>query len=164
MKKIQVTQGNFALVDNADFKFLNQYRWCILKSGNQLYARHSLPRINGKNKHILMHVLILDTPKGMDTDHKDGNGLNNQRKNLRICTRSENQRNRGVQKGNIAGIKGVSLHRHNKKWTAQICLNKKKVYLGSFDTKEKAGDAYRRVCIKYHGEYAKMEPSPTPVR
>lgn len=148
MKRIKLTQGKFALVDDADYEMLNKWKWCAIKSGKNFYAQryHS----------IIMHREILQTPKGLETDHIDGNGLNNQRSNLRIATHSQNGKNRGKCNNNTSGFKGVSWNKKNKRWQANIKINGKRKYLGEFTSKELAHIAYCEACTKYHGEFANL--------
>jgi hypothetical protein len=91
-----------------------------------------------------------------EVDHKDGNGLNNRIANLRDATHSQNQRNRGAQSNNPSGLKGVSWHKRDRKWRAQITINGKRKTLGSFRTPDAAHAAYERACIQEYGEYARV--------
>lgn len=156
MKKIKLSQGKYALVDDKDFLELNVFKWYTLKRGKNFYAARNSRVAEVKGRLILMHRFIMQTPNDMQTDHRDGNGLNNQRKNLRVCTVSQNQMNRGIQSNSTSGLKGVSYTKQNKKWKAQILINKKHIYLGYFDTKELAYQAYVTACKKYHKEFAKV--------
>ena len=79
-----------------------------------------------------MHSVIAKTPKGLETDHIDGDTLNNQKRNLRVCTKSQNQHNRKISSNNKSGFKGVSYNKKNKKWQADIQCNGVKIYLGYF--------------------------------
>lgn len=101
-----------------------------------------------------MHRLIMNTPDGMVTDHIDGNGLNNQRKNLRICTHTENMANRKIHINNTSGYKGVTWSKQNNRWRSQIYLDSKNIFLGLFTDKEEAYKAYIKACKKYHKEFA----------
>lgn len=92
----------------------------------------------------------------METDHVDGDKLNNQRSNLRICNGSQNQMNRGIQKSSTTGFKGVSPLRNQ--FRAQIYVNGRQYYLGSFETKALASAAYKEAVLKYHGEFARALP------
>lgn len=157
MKKIKLSQNQFTLVDNKDFKYLNKFNWYVHSGGNTVYAARNSKTINGKRKTIWMHKEIMKTPKGMETDHIDGNGLNNQRKNLRICTKSENQHNRSKYKCNTSGFKGVSWHIGHKKWGASIQSSGKQIYLGYYDSKIEAYNAYCNACTKYHRDFAKIK-------
>lgn len=159
MKKIPLTQGKFALVDDSDYENLVKFDWQAIKSGYCYYAVRNGARIKGKRTPVRMHMVIMETPKGMETDHIDGDGLNNQRKNLRVCTRSENQHNRTKYKNNTSGFKGVVLTKYKNSiyFRAQIVVDGKKVYLGSFSSDVDAYKAYCDACIRYHGEFSNLK-------
>lgn len=157
MKRIKLTQNKFALVDNSDYEWLNNFKWYPDKSGDKnFYVVRNSKDCNGKHKKIRMHQEIMGTPRGMETDHIDGNGLNNQRKNLRICTRSQNQHNRGKYKCNTSGYKGVSWHKVKKKWSANIGVNGKLIFIGDYFTIEQAYKAYCMACQEYHKDFSKF--------
>ena len=154
MKQISLTQWQFALVDDEDFEELNKYKWCALKQWNwKFYVVRSSKRVNGKRPLIYMHITLMNTPKEMHTDHIDGNWLNNQRNNLRICTVSENAMNRGKNKTNTSGFKGVYWNKALNKWQAGIQINWKLKHLWLFDNKLEAYRVYCEKCIKYHWEF-----------
>jgi hypothetical protein len=101
-----------------------------------------------------MHRLISGTPAGMETDHIDGDGLNNRRSNLRFATTSENQRNRVASANNTSGgRKGVNFHRYSGRWRASIQLNGKRRHLGYFDTPDQAHAAYCESAVRLHGDF-----------
>lgn len=153
MKQIPLTQGKFALVDDEDFEELNKYKWYW----DRYYARRSMPRTSkGNQQGSKMHRVIINTPKGMHTDHIDGNKLNNQKSNLRICTNAENCRNSGKRKNNHSGYKGVHWFARGKKWKSCICVNYKIIHLGSFDNKIDAAVSYNEAAKKYFGEFAHL--------
>lgn len=91
----------------------------------------------------------------MLTDHKDGNGLNNQRDNIRICNYTQNNCNRNVRESNTGYI-GVTYYKQGRYIRARIKVNKKEVNLGSFKTAEDAAIAYDEAALKYHGEFANL--------
>jgi len=159
MKEIPLSQGKFALVDDEDFDFLMQWKWHFFKTGNSLYAGRGkhLGYFNGKKKGttILMHREINKTPDGFDTDHIDGNGLNNQKSNLRTATRSQNQRNRSRKSPNKSSkFKGVSWQKQAGKWHASIRIGDKTIHLKNHDKEVDAAKAYNVAAIKYFGEFS----------
>lgn len=145
MKQIPLTQGKFATVDDEDYEFLNQWKWYLSNTG------YAVRNENGKT--ISMQRVILSTPIGLHSDHIDHDRLNNCRMNLRVCLPRENKANRKKQDG-ISKYKGVTWHKHNSRWTAQIMANGRKIYLGSFSSEEDAAQAYNFAAAEYHGEFA----------
>ena len=159
MKEIQLTQGKVALVDDEDFEWLSQWSWSVSSKGGKLYAlrRHGIKE-GGKGELITMHRVILGDVKGMDTDHIDGDGLNNQRSNLRICTRAENLRNRKKPRVNNEIYKGIKKYSgvFRTKWRAIIGHSGIVEHLGMFDTPEEAAHAYDQAAREYFGNYANL--------
>ena len=135
----------FALVDDRDFDFLNQYNWRL---GTKGYAETKINRST-----IGMHRLLLDiTTKGIETDHIDHNKLNNQRVNLRACTISQNQHNRKPRgKSRFLGVKVLK-----GKFNAAIFHNGKTLHLGRFDKEQDAALAYDKAAKQFHGEFANL--------
>ena len=127
-------------------------KWCYDKG----YAARTLTLAFGKRKVIYMHRLIARTPDGLDTDHIDRSGLNNQRANLRHCTESQNQYNTSVPNNNTSGFKGVTWHRARQKWQAQIQANGEHIHLGLFKTAEAAAHAYDKAALRLHGNFANI--------
>lgn len=155
MKRIPLTRGKFAIVDDEDYEWLNQWKWYAQKHHRTWYAKRAILK-NGKLKTIYMHRQIVNAQKGQETDHKDGNGLHNQRSNLRFCTGSQNQMNKKMQKNCSSEFKGVYLGNRLKRWRARIFLNKKQFHLGYFDKEKDAAKAYNKVAKKYFGEFARL--------
>ena len=156
MKEIQLTQGKVAMVDDADYEWLNQWKWYAHKhpKGSSFYAIRNCCQ-NGKWISIKMHRIILGlTDPKVPADHKDGNGLNNQRYNLRGCNRAENNRNVPPKRCGFSQYKGVALIKKTGKWNVRIRHNSKALHIGNYDTAEEAAKAYNEAAIKYHGEFA----------
>ena len=154
MKLIPLTQGKFAQVDDGDYEWLNQWKWSCCKVLYTYYACRGKSCGNKKQKTVLMHRLINETPKNALTDHRDSNGLNNQKHNLRTCTRSQNGANSKITDGGTSKYKGVCWHKANKKWRAQIRANNRKIHLGLFEKEIDAATAWNVAAIKYHRDFA----------
>lgn len=151
MKKIPLTKGHFATVDDEDFETLSKLKWHAIIRGRLMHARH------WKNK-VYMHRHVMDvTDPKIFVDHINGDGLDNRRCNLRICSRMENGYNRGVPKHNKTGFKGVTLAACGKgeKWMAHITAQKRTLWLGAFSTPEEAARAYDEAARRLHGEFAR---------
>lgn len=157
MKRIKLTQGQFALVDDADYDWLDQFRWYAYQGQNTWYASRS-QRIKGKNINIKMHRVILGLKRGdkHECDHRNCNGLDNQRLNLRVCTHQQNQFNRGARRGGSSKFKGLSLDKRKNKWHAQIRYGKDRIHLGYFLKERDAAKAYDKATKKYFGEFARL--------
>jgi hypothetical protein len=152
--EIPLTKGYVAIVDDED-AWLMQWNWHAKthKRSKTVYAART-ERKGGKHMDIFLHNEILKPPAGLLGEHRDGNGLNNRRSNLRCATFSQNQRNRGIGRTNTSGIKGVHWDRRNRVWVARIRCGGKQIHLGRFTSREEGGRAYDQACIQYHGEFA----------
>jgi len=151
-KLIPLTQNKFAIVDDNDFERLNQWKWYAVQEKHTWYAVRAIWN-NGRAITIPMHRDILNSPNGMETDHKDHNGLNNCRYNLRLASRMQNQHNRESHCG-TSKYKGVSWHKRDKKWQSQIRVNRKLVHLGCFDNEIEAAKVYNIKATELFGEFA----------
>ena len=152
MKEISLTQGKVALVDDDGYEWLNQWKWCFSKG----YAIREKQLAGGISVTIFMHRQILGLSKKdvFESDHVNGDSLNNRRCNLRACTRSENNQNRNINKGNVSGFKGVRWRSDVNKWQSRIGSNGKQKHLGYFTSPEIAHEAYCKAAIELHGEFA----------
>jgi len=159
MKLIPLTQGKFAMVDDADHEWLSEFKWCARgKRGNLYAARGTRSRILGTQRTIFMHQILCETEIGQQVDHIDGNTLNNQRSNLRACSHAENIRNSKNRTTNRSGFKGVSLIKQRGKYAAHIKCNYKSKYLGYFHDPAEAAVAYNNAARQLFGEFARLNP------
>ena len=161
MKRIPLGRGEHAIVDDADFDWLNQWKWWTTGGGKyKHYAqRASYPKGGGKI-HISMHRLVLGLTTKIECDHINGNGLDNRRSNLRKCSKAQNACNRRPQKKKMGRFKGVIWRKETKKWRAMIRHNKRLIHLGSFDDEVAAAIAYNTASLKYHKEFGRLNEIP----
>jgi hypothetical protein len=156
MKKIPLSQGKFTLVSNKDYKNLCEFKWFALKHRHTFYAARHI-NDDGVRTTLRMHrvILNLDLNDRKTTDHRDRNGLNNQRNNLRIVSNSLNSYNRKMQTNNTSGYRGVYWHKQQKKWAVYFTQNNKKLKFGGlFSTPELAAYAYDKNIKKVRGKEA----------
>jgi len=156
VKEIKLTQGKVTLVDDWEYERLNKYKWCAHLNGNTYYAVKGVPIIR-------MHHSVLPPPPGLEIDHIDGDGLNNQRHNLRYCEHQQNCMNRRIQSGTSSKYKGVSWDKRKCKWQASIALNHKTSFLGYFKTEKEAALIYNVAAIQRFGEFARLNITNVPV-
>lgn len=155
-KEIKLTQGKVAIIDDEDLPKTNHLKWCATKNKHNFYAINSSTVISGKRKKIWMHRLVVNAPDGFEVDHLDGNGLNNQKTNLRICTRAENGRNRKKNTSSTSIYKGVYWRKNRNRWQAQIKLNGKDIYIGRFVNEIDAAKAYDHKAKELFGNFAQL--------
>lgn len=144
--------GRVVIVDDEDYELISRYRWYAKVTGPNIYAvASSRDGTRAANRPIRMHKLLT----GWDeTDHHNGNGLDNRRENLRPATRSQNLMNRSTGKMEKAGFKGVRLEAG--KWRAVIKGPEGRRHLGYFSTPEMAARAYDSAAVEMHGEFARL--------
>lgn len=156
MKKIPLSQGKFAIVDDNDFEDVNRYKWYF----NNGYAVRGVyvGTIDGKSKtrRVYMHKFILGSISGMVTDHVNRDSLDNRKSNLRHCTIHQNGMNQKINRSNNkSGFRGVYKNMRSKKWTAVISIKGQPTkHIGNFETPELASKAYNRVAEEAFGEFA----------
>lgn len=150
MKEIQLTQGKVAQVDDENFESLNAHKWYAKKKGKTFYAGRDI-QADGKQTTHRMHWEVLG---GKWIDHRDHDGLNNQKTNLRFCTNSENCMNRRKFANTSCTYKGVYFNKTTGKWRAMIGINGKRINLGYYVDETEAAKAYNTKAIELFGEFA----------
>jgi HNH endonuclease/AP2 domain len=158
MKEIPLTKGKVALVNDDDHEWLSRYKWYARHNpnGNWYAVRRTSRRAD--HSFVWMHRAIMGGPsQGFDIDHRNGNGLDNQRKNLRVATRSQNNANGKLHINNTSCVKGVSWDKARRKWAAEMRANYRTIHLGRFADKEEAIRVRRAAAQALFGEFAREE-------
>lgn len=155
MKTIPLTKGKVAVVDDVDFEGLSQFKWQALEDKHLWYAVRTI-RVGKKRTSLLMHRAIIGCDREMQVDHRDRNGLNNLRNNLRVSTGSQNCGNARRKKNNKSGLKGVNA-RPNGKFRARIWIDGANRSLGDFDSADEAHAAYGIAAQEKYKEFARFE-------
>lgn len=156
MRVIFLTQGQHTVVDDAVFEWASQHEWHVKKTDCTFYAARTIRLPDGKQSVSFLHREIMKADKGVEVDHRDGNGLNNRGSNLRLCSGVENSQNRSMRRDNASGYKGVSLHKRAGKWQAQLQIAGQYKYLGLFDQAIDAACAYDTAALAAFGEFARL--------
>lgn len=154
MKTIPLTRDKFAIVDDADYEYLNQFKWHY----HGYYASRTEWIKGGKGKfnRIYMHREILDTPFNMLTDHINRDRLDNRRENLRIATSLQNIGNADYKHG-VSGMRGVRIsHNKSNPYRAILWIKNKPSHLGYYKTLKEAAKAYNNAAKIHFGEFATL--------
>lgn len=151
--RIPLTKGKWATVSAHSFHKVSGFNWCFQK---EYAVRNGLP---GEPRWVWMHKVLAGTIVGEDTDHINGERLDNRDSNLRKATRSQNCINRPIQKNNKSGVVGVSKY-DGRRWTVRININKKAKYMGLFDSLEEAIAVRKKAEADYYGAFTpRVTPS-----
>lgn len=149
---VPLTKGYEAVIDAADVPLIAGVCWTAAEDGNTVYA-YRRSKADGL---VRMHRLLTGADRSLDVDHRDGDGLNNRRANLRTATRSQNISNMRITARNTSGYKGVYWHVKSEKWCANIRVSGKLHYLGTHPTIEAAAEAYAKASAELHGEFGRL--------
>lgn len=161
MKEIPLTQGCVALVDDEDYQLLNSFTWFTHRTRSSNYARNNAYN-DGTRIHQYMHRIVLGIKDAaIHVDHVNGNGLDNRRQNLRMASQFENARNRQLNRNNTSGFKGV--FRGSRGWRVQLRHNGTRIWGGCYGTAIEAAEAYNKLALQYHGEFACLNQIPVNV-
>lgn len=156
MKKVPLSQGKVSLVDDEDYALVSKFKWYAWKGRVTFYAVRTFTKPNGKRGRVYLHRFILEADGCKQVDHHNHDGLDNRRSNLRLCSASENQSNRKMQKNNSSGFRGVFWDKRNKKWMAMIQWENKKTTIGRYLEKTQAARAYDIRAKELHGDFARL--------
>ncbi len=159
MKEIKLTRGKVALVDDEDFHALNKSKWYAHKytKGDIWYAARRIHKVDGyKDMTIFMHVQIMGDKEGLEIDHINTNGLDNQKNNMRHCTSSQNQMNTKKREGCSCKYKGVYWDKKLKHWRVRVKMGGVFVYQKLFKDEMEAAIAYNNAVLIHFGEFARL--------
>lgn len=149
MKKIPLTQGKVALVDDEDFEWLKAFNW---HDGGRYAIRKGT--VKEQKSTVFMHREIMKAPSGKHVDHINGDCYDNQKANLRFATQTENNWNARTRKDNTTGYKGVCYRPKSRDFVVYINVNGKRIHLKTYRNLEDAIAARREAELKYHGRFA----------
>jgi hypothetical protein len=170
MMQIITTNGHIVILNKSDFSKVCNHTWYALKNRNTYYAVRKvslgISTLTGKQirQMLYMHRVIMDTPPNKITDHRDGNGLNNTRYNLRVCTVSQNNQNRKKQnKPALSQYKGVTYNKKDSRWIAQIWFDHNNNFLGGYANEIDAAIAYNKKASELFGKFALLNIIPNDI-
>lgn len=156
MKKIKLTQGKYALIDDEEYEKVKNFSWYAAKMRNGRYYVQCSK--NSSHKALKLHRVIMNCNNSkIKIDHINRNPLDNRKNNLRFCTNSQNGQNVNKSKRNTSGFKGVYFRSDRNKWRSYITVDKKIIYLGLFNSKKEASIAYNNATLKYHKEFSYLK-------
>jgi hypothetical protein len=160
MKTISLTQGQVAIVCDCHYHLVKDYKWYAIpnkntKSYHAVRNSTTQEKLAGAPSLLRMHIVLNNTPKGFETDHINHDTLDNQCKNLRTVTTSQNGMNRSKQVNNTSGFKGVAFHKPMHKWQVRIGIGGTRKHIGFFESAEDGARAYDKAARDLFGEFAK---------
>lgn len=152
---VPLTKGYEAVIDAADVSLVDGFSWYANVQPRAVYAART-DRSSHKPRTVTLHRLLADDPVGMEVDHRDADGLNNRRDNLRVATTAQNQHNARISKRNTSGLKGVTFNKDRGKWQAKIMRDRKRHHIGYFGCPTTAHFAYVKASRLLHGEFGRI--------
>lgn len=153
---IPLSKGFEAIIDAADVPLVQDFNWCVVLRQRTAYARRC-ERVGRHSVNIRLHRVLTNAPNGVLVDHRDGDGLNNRRSNLRFATKSQNAHNMRKPCTNTSGHKGVTWDKRDHKWQAKIMVGGRQRSLGYFEHKADAARAYAEASAELHGEFGRID-------
>lgn len=152
MKELTLTKGYKTIVCDCHYDKVKDYKWSASVGKHQVRAVRGTTK-GGKSKIYLLHRQLINAPRIMFVDHIDGNPLNNQCNNLRLCTQQQNMMNVRLRHDSTSGHKGVHWYKQTNRWHAQISFKGKKIHLGFYKDKQDAINIYEQKARELFGEF-----------
>jgi HNH endonuclease/AP2 domain len=153
---IALNRNTVAVIDAEDVPIVDDLNWSELVSKRTSYARRAVT-LDGRSSTILLHRVVMRAPEHLHVDHRDGDGLNCRKANLRLATQQQNNLNTRGHADSASGIKGVRKHALCDKYVAEISRDGQRHYLGLFNTAQDAAAAYRAASERLHGEFGRTQ-------
>ncbi len=153
--EINIGQGRVALVDDTDIERVRPHNWFLTKNGKQCYAKARIDK-----RFVYLHRFIFGAETGQRLDHRNLDGLDCRRENLRLATNSQNLGNTRKISGTSSRFKGVSYSKQIRSWEAHIGKNGRHLFLGHFNDEETAARAYNEAARDHFGEFALLNDVP----
>lgn len=159
--KIQLSQGLAATIDESDYSDVARFKWTVSRKNGKFYAVRRvhlgpISKYTYAGKMVYLHSHLMAPARGQVVDHINGDPLDCRRSNMRVCSNTENARNRTRGKNNTSGYKGVVYTPKTGRWRAYIMVNRKGIHIGYFSTPAEAARAYDAAALKYFGEFANL--------